>query len=139
MFLTYWLSPTRSYLWIVTPARVQLITLPQSSEIEVLVRDYQQMIDTVIADPLKTSGAGDRLFQVLVAPALKSIPSGGRVVIVPDGALYALNFETLPVAAARRAGVTTGSRTSNCSSRPRWRCSRAGRHGSPIRRRRRYS
>jgi CHAT domain-containing protein len=31
-----------------------------------------------------------------VQPALPSLPHGSRVLIVPDAALYALNFETLP-------------------------------------------
>ncbi len=95
-FLSYWLAPARSYLWVVTPARVQLFTLPPAREIEALVRQHQAAIDSVVADPLKSAGgAGDRLFELLVQPALSSIPSGSRLLIVPDSALYALNFETL--------------------------------------------
>jgi len=97
VFLSYWLAPTRSYLWVVTPARVQLFPLPPAREIEDLVRQHQAAIDNVIADPLKSAGgAGDRLFDILVRPALPSLPHGSRVLIVPDAALYALNFETLP-------------------------------------------
>jgi CHAT domain-containing protein len=100
VFLSYWLAPAHSYLWIVTSARVQLVTLPPGQEIEALVRQHQSAIDNVMADPLKTAGgAGDRLFQILVQPALSSIRRGSTVVVVPDAALYALNFETLPVAA----------------------------------------
>jgi tetratricopeptide (TPR) repeat protein len=102
VFLSYWLGPERSYLWIITPARVQIVTLPPAPEIGSLVRQHQAAIDNVMADPLKAvGGAGDRLFQVLVQPALSSIPRGGSVLIVPDAALYALNFETLPVAQPR--------------------------------------
>ena len=28
VFLSYWLAPSRSYLWVVTPARVQLVHAP---------------------------------------------------------------------------------------------------------------
>jgi CHAT domain-containing protein len=98
VFLSYWLAPARSYLWVVTPARVQIFTLPPAQEVEALVKQHQAAIDNVIADPLKASGTpGDRLFQLLVQPALALLQPGNRVVIAPDGALYALNFETLPV------------------------------------------
>jgi CHAT domain-containing protein len=35
------------------------------------------------------------LFQMLVAPAASLIPAGSKVYVIPDGALNALNFETL--------------------------------------------
>jgi tetratricopeptide (TPR) repeat protein len=97
VFLSYWLAPSRSYLWVVTPARVQLFSLPPAREIEDLVRQHQAAIDNVVTDPLKSAGgAGERLFDLLVQPALPSLPLGSRLLIVPDAALYALNFETLP-------------------------------------------
>ena len=95
VFLSYWLAPSRSYLWVVTPARIQIFPLPPAREIEELVRQHQAVIDNVTADPLKST-AGGRLFELLVQPVLPSIPRGGRVLIVPDASLYALNFETLP-------------------------------------------
>jgi tetratricopeptide (TPR) repeat protein len=98
VFLSYWLAPARSYLWVVTPARVQLFTLPTAADIEALVRQHQAAIDNVLSDPLTSAGTpGDRLFELLVQPALPSIPRGSRALIVPDAALYALNFETLPI------------------------------------------
>ena len=101
VFLSYWLAPSRSYLWVVTPTRIQLFPLPPAREIEELVRQHQAAIDNVIADPLKSAGgAGDRLFELLVQPALPSLPHGSRVLIVPDASLYALNFETLPAPAS---------------------------------------
>lgn len=105
VFLSYWLAPARSYLWVVTAARVQFVTLPPAKEIESLVRQHQATIDNVLADPLKASGAaGDRLFQVLIEPALPFVPRGSRLLIVPDAVLYALNFETLPVARSANNG-----------------------------------
>jgi CHAT domain-containing protein len=39
--------------------------------------------------------AGTKLYEELVAPAQKLIPPGSRVIVLPDGGLYSLNFETL--------------------------------------------
>ncbi len=47
-------------------------------------------------------GAGQRLRQMLVEPVLASSSPGAPVVIVPDGALHGLNFETLPAAGSPR-------------------------------------
>jgi CHAT domain-containing protein len=59
------------------------------------------MIDSSLADPLARAGtAGDRLYELLIAPA--AIPPGAAVVVVADGALHGLNFETLPVDGPRR-------------------------------------
>lgn len=102
IFLSYWLGPARSYLWIVSPARVEIVTLPAAQVIEGLVREYRAAIDK-LADPLAgRDTAGDTLFQMLVQPALRAIPKSRAVLVVPDGALYALNLETLPVGGERR-------------------------------------
>jgi CHAT domain-containing protein len=103
VLLSYWLSPTRSYVWVVTPAGVQCLRLPPTNEIAALVRQYQTAINNGLADPLASVGAaGDRLYQLLVEPVSRWIPSGSRVVIAADGALHGINFETLPVPGARR-------------------------------------
>jgi CHAT domain-containing protein len=46
---------------------------------------------------LEGSQAANALYSALLAPAHNLIPPGSNVVIVPDGALHNLNFETLPV------------------------------------------
>jgi CHAT domain-containing protein len=59
------------------------------------------MLANAIVNPLAGHDTpGDHLFRMLVAPA--NLPPGAAVVIVPDGALYGLNFETLPVEGPRR-------------------------------------
>jgi CHAT domain-containing protein len=102
VFLSYWLGPSRSYLWIITPVRIQLVTLPAAAEIDRLVGVYRKELDDVMASPLGAGGAGDRLFDTLVRPALPAISSAEGVLVVPDGSLYALNLETLPVDAPHR-------------------------------------
>jgi CHAT domain-containing protein len=130
--LSYWLKPERSYLWVVTPKRVQLFPLPPQSEIDAAVEEYRKAL--LGPSQARDSGAGEKLYQILVAPAEKLIrtatrhpeppcptsvavnrrghheplgaphlPSSGRcgsaprVIVIPDGSLVNLNFETLMV------------------------------------------
>jgi CHAT domain-containing protein len=101
VLLSYWLAPRRSFLWMVSASGVRRIDLPPKDEVEALVRNHQAMMANALVNPLdRTDTSGDRLFRMLVAPA--ALAPGANVVIVPDGALYGLNFETLPVDGARR-------------------------------------
>jgi CHAT domain-containing protein/Tfp pilus assembly protein PilF len=111
VLLSYWLGPTRSYLWIVTGDRVHLVPLPAAKDIEVLVREHQRAIESATADVLGTADtAGDRLYSLLLAPVAQWVPPGSKVVIAPDGALHRLNFETLPVNGSRTALDPSGAR-----------------------------
>jgi len=93
--LSYWIGSPHSYLWVVTPSQVKLITLPPANEIDPLVESYR----TVLLGPrdvLETQNAtGTKLYDLLIAPAQKLIPKDSHVTILPDGSLYDLNFETL--------------------------------------------
>ncbi|HEY1912213.1 MAG TPA: CHAT domain-containing tetratricopeptide repeat protein [Vicinamibacterales bacterium] len=98
VILSYWLSVDKSYLWVVAPGGVHLLTLPPLNAIDVLVRQHQASIANAMGDPLATAnGAGDKLYETLIAPANAWIPKDARVVIVPDGPLHEINFETLTV------------------------------------------
>jgi CHAT domain-containing protein len=103
VLLSYWLGPSRSYLWIVTGSGIRCLPLPPARDIEKLAREHQSTVESSLADPLAAhETAGDRLYQLLIAPATPSIPQGATVIMVPDGALHGINFETLPVAGPRR-------------------------------------
>ncbi|HMD40211.1 MAG TPA: tetratricopeptide repeat protein, partial [Candidatus Acidoferrum sp.] len=92
---SYWFGVDHSYLWVITPERVELFTLPPAAEIDPLVQSYRQAL-LGSRDVLETqNAAGRKLYDLLVAPAAKMIPKGARVTILPDGSLYGLNFETL--------------------------------------------
>jgi CHAT domain-containing protein len=103
VLLSYWFGQAQSYVWVVTAQHIRLIALPASEEeIETLVEAYRALIVDALADPLATRGSpGERLYQALVAPVAAAIPAGSRVIIVPDGSLGLLNFETLPVPGAQ--------------------------------------
>ncbi|MGE5243766.1 MAG: CHAT domain-containing protein [Betaproteobacteria bacterium] len=98
VLLSYWLAPARSYLWIVTGGRIELRPLPPERDIEALVRAHQSAIASALGDPLSAGNtAGQQLYHLLIGPAARFIPAGATVVIVSDGILHGLNFETLPV------------------------------------------
>jgi CHAT domain-containing protein len=63
------------------------------------VNSYRALIEETKGDALSSppSHAGLQLYQELIAPVTALIPPGGRVVVVPDGVLHNLNFETLLV------------------------------------------
>ena len=102
VLLWYWLGPERSYAWTVDGKGITLHTLPAAAEVEPLVRQYQEAIHGALADPLALDGAGEKFRRLLVEPVLDSVRPGTTVVIVPDGALHGLNFETLPASGTPR-------------------------------------
>jgi CHAT domain-containing protein len=103
VLLSYWLGPAGSYAWVVEPAGIHIATLHSSGTLEPLVREHQQLIVDGGGDPLKTpGGASDKLYEALVKPVERWLPAGRPVVIVPDGMLHTLNFETLTVPGADR-------------------------------------
>jgi CHAT domain-containing protein len=98
--LFYWLGEKQSYLWAITPQKTTLFALPAQSEITPLIERYRKAI-------LGPSGAGNTvrkegvdLYRVLVEPAAALIAPNSNVVVVSDGPLSLLNFETLIVPTA---------------------------------------
>ncbi len=94
--LFYWLGEKQSYLWAITPAQTAYFTRPPASEIDALVKSYRGAIveskDVLSTDARQT---GEKLYAMLIAPAQKLIPANSRVILLPDGSLYGLNFDTL--------------------------------------------
>ncbi len=98
VFLFYWLAPKTSYVWAIGGGRTVVKELPGQQQIGLYVESYRRMIERDKRDPLAVnSSVALWLYQTLVAPVRDSLPPGSRVVIVPDGPLHNLNFETLLV------------------------------------------
>jgi CHAT domain-containing protein/Tfp pilus assembly protein PilF len=96
IFLSYWLAPKQSYVWAITPAKIELFKLPPEKEIRALVESYRTAIED-LRDPIESHHpAGEKLSQTLLGPIRDLVPAGSRVTVVPDGALHSLNFEILP-------------------------------------------
>ncbi|HTQ54287.1 MAG TPA: CHAT domain-containing protein [Bryobacteraceae bacterium] len=100
VLLSYWLAPDRSFLWAVSGSEVRVFTLPGEARIRAMVKAYDDLIQAV-RDPRDSDNpAGRQLYQTLIAPAAGLLAKDAAVVIVPDGSLAGLNFETLPVPGA---------------------------------------
>jgi CHAT domain-containing protein/Tfp pilus assembly protein PilF len=108
--LFYWLGSDQSYLWAITPAKITLVQLPPQKEIVARVDRYRRTLLDV-EDPLQARNEdGKALYQLLVAPAAKLIRRDAPVMILADGALSKLNFETLLAPGpSKEAGQSAGS------------------------------
>ena len=96
--LFYWLGPKQSCLWVVTKDQIRLFQLPPATEIDAEVQNYRKAL-MGSRDVLQTANPeGTKLFDILVGPAKHAIAPNSRVIVVPDGSLNGLNFETLLVA-----------------------------------------
>jgi len=95
--LFYWLGPRESYLWAIAPAKTSMFRLPAQDQITPVAERYRKAL-LGLSDPVETSNAdGAALYRMLVAPARELIRPGSTVVILNDGVLSQLNFETLIV------------------------------------------
>jgi CHAT domain-containing protein/Tfp pilus assembly protein PilF len=93
--LFYALCPDQSYLWAIDAHHTRLFRLPGQSEIDSHVMRYQKSI-LRSSDPIRQKNEDGRyLFDVLVAPAATRLRKGARIVLISDGSLDELNFETL--------------------------------------------
>jgi CHAT domain-containing protein len=105
LLLEYSLGEERSYLWAVTPTRVESFELPKRAEIEALARQsYEwlaagetgaQLRARLARTPAKTPEWADALSRILLRPVAARLRRK-RLVIVADGALQYIPFAALP-------------------------------------------
>jgi len=115
--LFYWLGEEHSYLWAIAPEKTLLIPLPPGADIATRVERYRKAI-LDLQDPLQ-SGNQDaiELYKLLIAPASTVIRPNTPVMILADGILNHLNFETLLVPGP---GPNRGQGTSSTASAHYW-------------------
>ena len=76
VFLSYWLAPAKSYVWVIADSGIRCLELPPEEQIEKLVRAHQSAIANVLADPLNANESpGSQLYRTLVAPAVAGLPA----------------------------------------------------------------
>jgi len=94
--LTYWLSREGSIGWLVTPAAVFSARLPASGEIELHAERFQARIDGKKDYLSGEPPDGAWLYDNLIGPFSAPLAGCKRLILVPDGRLHRVNFETLP-------------------------------------------
>ena len=95
--LFYWLGEKQSYLWTITAQKTSLFTLPPKSEIDPVVRRYRKALSEQQEFLQTADDDGRTLYRTLVLPAKPLLAENAKVIIIPDGSLNTLNFETLLV------------------------------------------
>lgn len=96
--LEYFLGEEGSHLFLVTKTDLALFPLPPRQQIETSLSAYLKLL----SDPPKGRWDGlpaaKRLSRELLHPAIRRLPRGVQnILIVPDGCLCYLPFETLPL------------------------------------------
>jgi CHAT domain-containing protein len=103
--IEYFLGDVRSYMFFITKSRVSLFDLPPRETIEKSLRGYLKALS--IPDKRGFSGrlAAERIAGELLPPLAGPSAAGlKRLIIVPDGILYYLPFETLRSSGAPVSG-----------------------------------
>ncbi len=112
--LFYWLGEKQSWLWAVTPSQTRLFPLPARSQIEPLVARYRRAL-LGPSDPIQSGDPdGPALYRILIQPAREILKPNARMILLSDGALSELNFETLPVPGSE----TTSGASAYAGSQP---------------------
>lgn len=99
VILSYWLEPGRSSVWVIGAGPLRRFDLQPGKELGRLVREYMEVVTTGL-DPLARNDASS-VYQAVLGPVANLIPAGYNVIVVPDGELHQLNFETLVVPGPR--------------------------------------
>jgi len=95
--LFYWRGRPHSYLWEVTEDNVYAYTLPSWSLIASHVASYRKTIVGMRNPTVTLDRDGEYLYNCLIAPARSTLHLDRPVIVLTDGELSQLNFETLLV------------------------------------------
>ena len=95
--LFYWVGLSHSYLWGITPTKTECFVLPKAAELEPLAQSFSKAVRDLRDPQGPGSAEGMQLYNVLVDPAKNLLPGDGRIILLADPGLSALNFETLVV------------------------------------------
>jgi CHAT domain-containing protein/uncharacterized protein HemY len=94
----YALGEHRSFVWVLTPQSLIMKALPRRAEIERQVRRYRRILT---AHPKGSEAIAlyqqyaQRMYVLLIRPIERHLAGERQLVIVPDGILHYLPFETL--------------------------------------------
>lgn len=102
--LEYLISENRSYLLLITRQNAQLYTLAGKGELERSLRGYLKSLTSSASSSFGGVPAAERIGKDLLSSLKKDLPPGiDTLIIIPDGILNYLPFETLRLNAAGEA------------------------------------
>jgi len=94
--IEYFLGENESFMVFITKNEFGVYGLPSRSEIEKSIKAYIKILSGPPRGEFKGTLAAKRIYRELLYPAERNIPeSVESLIIVPDGILYSLPFETL--------------------------------------------
>jgi CHAT domain-containing protein len=108
--LEFLLGEKRSLVWVVKANELTAAVLPPRKEIEDLIADYRKLLMTpasaltVHQSRVQVNRLGMALYRSLLQPVERAIASSQSLIIVPDGALNYLPFESLVVSSSSASG-----------------------------------
>jgi CHAT domain-containing protein len=103
------LGDKRSLAWLITRDGLTVASLPPREKIQNEIREYRRLLGdkasvlTLGSSLEKIDLQGAALYRTLLAPIRQAIPAGDALIIVPDGLLNYLPFETLVTGSHRDA------------------------------------
>jgi len=95
------LGDQKSFAWVVSQNKISSVVLPPRKEIETAVVEYGELLSekvsslTAVQAVMKLKAKGRAVSQRIFQPLEAHISTASKLVIVPDGALSYLPFETL--------------------------------------------
>jgi CHAT domain-containing protein len=99
LFVEYALSEDKLYEWVITNDKFEIYELGINVQsLEALVRNYGTTLRKPQLSTIDLSNhirLGQELFKILLSPIEDEILAGKKLIVVPDGPLYYLPFETL--------------------------------------------
>ncbi|MGD2245083.1 MAG: CHAT domain-containing protein [Candidatus Aminicenantes bacterium] len=99
----YFLGDEKSYGLVITNSFAEIFTLPSRGRMKESLRAYLKILsDPPLRRKFRGGPAAFRLYECLFSPVAKVLPGSVKnLLIVPDGLLYYLPFETLKLPAGR--------------------------------------
>ena len=99
--IEYVLGDKQSFAWVVFQNKVSAVMLPSSKELTTVVAAYRTALASKVSSETaaqaisKLKAQNQQLYQKLFAPLESHLASAHKLIIVPDGTLAYLPFETL--------------------------------------------
>ncbi len=96
ILIEYYLGEEQSFLFFVSKLGVHMSELPPRAAIRNSIKAYLKILAEPPRHKYEGEQAASRLFMELLSPVFFNVPNNiSHIVIIPDGALFYLPFETL--------------------------------------------